>query len=522
MKRREFLIAFIQLMVASLTGCVWTKESDLKDTDGGQKTTGNTPETVSNTQTFEPETQVISTQQPASIGTSTLVTNVSVVTSSKAFPGTAILGRPSAESIALSLLNGIDTELYVQYGRTSGNYDAQTGVCALQHGEPLNIEITGLDKDTQYYYRICHRISGEREFSLGSESIFHTQRAPGSSFVFTVQADSHRDVNSSDAIYKTTLLNALRDKPDFHIDLGDTFMGEKWAKSYQTLANRYMEERNFFSLLCASSPLFLANGNHDGEKGIAADTNPDILAIWATNCRKRYYPTPSPGNFYSSSSNQELAIGLRQSYYAWHWGNALFVVLDPYWYGQGTRNAVGWGVTLGKEQYDWLKSTLENSVAKFKFVFCHNVVGGFDMGSVGNMRGGDEAAVYYEWGGLNTNGTRGFEANRPAWSKPIHRLLVDNNVTVFFHGHDHFFAKQELDGVIYQECPQPSSINNKSHASEYGYKNGVFLDGTGYVRILVSDMQVKISYIRTYLPEKETANQKNAELAYSYTLDTKG
>jgi hypothetical protein len=42
---------------------------------------------------------------------------------------------------------------------------------------------------------------------------------------------------------------------------------------------------------------------------------------------------------------------------------------------------------------------------------------------------------------------------------PIHQLLVRNKVAAVFHGHDHLFAKQDLDGIVYQEVPQPSSPN---------------------------------------------------------------
>ncbi|MCX6013643.1 MAG: metallophosphoesterase, partial [Chloroflexi bacterium] len=166
---------------------------------------------------------------------------------------------------------------------------------------------------------------------------------------------------------------------------------------------------------------------------------------------------------------------------AWTWGDALFVVLDPYWYSQGGKNPSGWNLTLGKEQYDWLATTLEKSHAKYKFVFTHNLVGGLDMGGTGNMRGGVEAAGFYEWGGNNADGSWEFDKNRQGWGKPIHQLLVDNHVTIFFHGHDHFFGKQELDGVVYQECPQPGAINDKNHADEYGYKSGTFVDGSGHL-----------------------------------------
>lgn len=409
-------------------------------------------------------------------------------------------------------------EFFVEYGKAPGQYSARTGLSSLPQAQPQEIKITGLEKDTQYYFRLRFRELSEASFASGVESSFYTQRVPGSAFTFTIQADSHRDQNASDEIYKQTLLNALGEKPDFHIDLGDTFMGEKWAKSYPALAGRYAEERSFISLLCASAPLFLVNGNHEGENGWKPGGTPDGIAAWATAARKAYYPVPSPGDFYSGTTKVEPYVGMRQSYYAWQWGDALFVVLDPYWYTRAARNPVGWDWTLGKEQYDWLRTTLEKSQSKYKFVFTHNLVGGFDMGSSGNGRGGSEAARLYEWGGLNTDGTPGFEKNRPGWGKPIHQLLVENRVTTVFHGHDHFFAKQALDGVVYQECPQPGSMNDKPHPEEYGYVSGDFLGGPGHLRITVSGDVVTTEFIRTYLPKAETPARKNGEVAYYYTL----
>ena len=138
-----------------------------------------------------------------------------------------------------------------------------------------------------------------------------------------------------------------------------------------------------------------------------------------------------------------------------------------------------WGLTLGEAQYQWLKRTLETSDARFKFVFCHNLVGGLDQ----NMRGGIEAADKYEWGGKNADGSWGFAAHRPGWPLPIHQLMVENNVTIFFHGHDHLFVKQDLDGIVYQEVPQPSyaSYDKTDSAAEYGYTHGDVLGCCGYL-----------------------------------------
>jgi hypothetical protein len=435
------------------------------------------------------------------------------------FPGTVILGRPTTDTITLSLLSTANTDIFVQYGETSGQYDAQTDVSSLQKDQPTEFKITGLSDNTQYYYRVCHRAIGEASFSAGAEGTFHTQRVPGESFVFTVDADPHFDNNAILEKICLTFQNILSEHPDFNIDLGDTFMSEKLALgSYAEVATNYADKRNYFNIFGNSVPLYLAIGNHDGESGGALNGTENNMAVWASRARQLYYLNPSPDGFYSGDSKEAPFVGLRGNYYAWQWGNALFVVLDPYWYSAGVKDLSGWDVSLGKEQYDWLKDTLEKSTARSKFVFAHNLIGGADMGTAGKSRGGAEAAVLYEWGGKNADGTWGFDEYRPGWGKPIHQLLVDNHVTIFFHGQDHFFAEQELDGVIYQECPQPSAKNDNNSAAAYGYINGVFMSSPGHIRVTVSNDAVTVDYIRTYLPGEAPSGHNNGEVAYSYTI----
>jgi hypothetical protein len=186
-----------------------------------------------------------------------------------------------------------------------------------------------------------------------------------------------------------------------------------------------------------------------------------------------------------------------EDYYAWTWGDALFVVLDPFWFTQKQRNGEdNWKRTLGDAQYQWLQRTLETSRAKFKFIFIHHLVGGADA----QNRGGAEATPFYEWGGKNADGSAGFKANRPGWPAPIHQLLVQNKVSAVFHGHDHFYAKQDLDGIVYQLVPQPGYPGNgraPRSAAEYGYVNGTILGSSGHLRVSVSAQQAKVDYVRT-------------------------
>jgi hypothetical protein len=46
--------------------------------------------------------------------------------------------------------------------------------------------IDGLAANTQHYYRMRYRATGETEWTAGTEHSFYTQRAPGSIFTFTI------------------------------------------------------------------------------------------------------------------------------------------------------------------------------------------------------------------------------------------------------------------------------------------------------------------------------------------------
>lgn len=285
------------------------------------------------------------------------------------------------------------------------------------------------------------------------------------------------------------------------------------AQTYAEAESTFTDMRPYFGLIAADAPLFLVNGNHEGELGWLLRGKDKDLAIWSTQLRQRYHPCPKPGGFYSGSSGPDSILGsVRDGYFAWTWGDALLVALDPFWYTtnkpQNNDLNTNWNWTLGKEQYNWLKSTLESSRAKFKLVFTHHLVGGSPDG-----RGGVEVAKLFEWGGNNADGSYGFDTHRPGWGKPIHALLAANRVQAVFHGHDHVFVKQDLDGIVYQELPQPSNAdsNQSRLASEYGYRQGEVRNGSGHLRVTVKPDEATVDYIRAYL-------QSNPQIDYTYTL----
>lgn len=430
---------------------------------------------------------------------------VSAIQSSEKTTGGVILGAITDTSVTVKAIASGAIEAYFEYGVSADRLRGKTTSKAYKNGEVIDVVLGNLLPDTQYYYSLLSRSTGSTVYNPVQSGTFHTQRSVGEPFVFTIQSDSHRDENTDITLYETALENILNDHPDFHIDLGDTFMAEKFAKTKETTIQRYLEDRAFFATLAGSVPLFLVNGNHEGENGWNKLKSTDNVAMWASVARLTYFPNPKPQSFYSGS------VPGQGNYYSFIWGDALFIMLDPFWFSdrKAQGNDDGWSYTLGKTQYDWLKNTLEKSSAKFTFVFLHNLVGGYSK----DARGGAEAAKFFEWGGNNSDGSAGFQKMRPGWGQPIHQLLVENNVTAVFHGHDHFYAKQQLDGIIYQLVPQPGHPGiDVRNAAEYSYEEGTFLPPAGHLRVSVSADSVTIEYVIASLQENKNGNVANSYL----------
>ncbi len=432
-----------------------------------------------------------------------------------AHPFDMILARPESNSMTVSVLAYHDLEGFIAYGAPSATCANQTVVQQVRQGTPAEFCINGLQPNTRYYYHLRSRAPGGKGFDNSAEYAFHTARAPGATFTFTMTADAHLDEHTSAEVYERTLANIRTDNPDFHIDLGNLFMTDKHATRDEAAA-QYVAQRYYLGLIGSFTPLFLALGTHDGEGSRYDDGSDNCLAVWSNLIRKRYFPNPVPDAVYTGNNTPMPYRGLLQDYYAWEWGDALFVVLDPFSYSIRQRGSrAGWDWSLGKEQYEWLGHTLTRSRARFKFVFTHNLLSG-DRAA----RGGVEVAAFNEWGGKNADGSDGFKEHRPGWDVPVHQLLVRNHVAAVFKAHDNFFARQELDGMVYQMIPQPSFAGNDRirDLEAYGYKQGTFLGNSGHVRVTVAPDKVTVDYVRSRVPSDETEQHKNREVTCHYTI----
>jgi phosphodiesterase/alkaline phosphatase D-like protein len=453
------------------------------------------------------------------------------------FAGEELLGKPTNSSVTVNIVPNTTIEYYYEYGTASGVYTWQTSHSTATGGQPHEVTISALNPNTRYYYRMQYRQSGGSWVVRGEHS-FWTQRARGSTFKFTITSDSHAQFNS---YHQQAMTHVKADQPDFNLDLGDTFSLDGTTSQSQ-VNTRYLAYRDtlYLGAIGPSVPIFLSSGNHENEEGWNLDDTPFSIAVGSIQARKAYYPTPIQDGFYSGNTDPLASIDegtyadkYREDYYAWEWGDALFVVIDPFQYtmhlsytpvaGEGTDDAVTgdqWSWTLGAQQFNWFKQTIQNSTAKYKFVFSHQMVGGITRpiagAGAGYVRGGAEAAAYFEWGGNNADGTPGFAAHRNAadfGTVPIHQLMVANGVTAYFHGHDHQYVYEKRDGVVYQEVPSPSLTGSGfsgiyTEGDHGSYQTIKMLPNTGYMRVTVTPEQASVEYV-----------SYNGSVNYTYTVE---
>ena len=390
-----------------------------------------------------------------------------------------------------------------EYGYTSGDIVGGSGYVRVTVAPSGSyVEFVKYDGTVAYTYSLGQGVASSQAAA--------SQTGDAGAFSFGVQGDSHPERAGkmfSPDLYTITMRNANAASPAFYFLLGDDFSIEKLIETntctQATVDAVYAQQKQYTDLLVA--PKYLVNGNHEQEAKYLLDGTSTNPAILARNAREKYFDSP----------------GAETGYYSFTHGDTLFVVIDFYWHSNiPVDNTAGaksgekkqrdlWSVTLGDTQYQWFKNTLESSSAKYKFVFAHHVLG--------TGRGGVENASLYEWGGYNQKGVWEFDTKRPGWELPIHQLMAKNGVTIFFQGHDHLFAKQERDGVIYQSVPNPADDTYTAFNRE-AYRSGDVLPNSGFLNVSVTPSQVKVDYVQSFLPKDKSGQRKNGNVGYSYTV----
>ncbi len=305
---------------------------------------------------------------------------------------------------------------------------------------------------------------------------------------------------------------------------GETYNGDVISNTPYYVGRFY---RNWCNLIFKSGVLYTVQGNWEGEGGFSqrqnSSTNP-YIQLRATVARKTFFPNPqydtypqggenetptnprvvdwipadgndwvpaidsssstegdqlTPGTStiaYNQAYRDEFVLGTTgsldpngqnrsplENYYAWTWGDALFVVLDIFRYtepgdplntgGEQARTGPGW--RLGETQKRWLLGVLSGSTQKRKFVWAHHLVGGESISAGGASA---TASTWYGRGsGINIKRTTtiddDFASYEGTTESPeeieIHEMFKKFRVTAFIKGHDHKFSHVINEDVNY-------------------------------------------------------------------------
>jgi hypothetical protein len=99
--------------------------------------------------------------------------------------------------------------------------------------------------------------------------------------------------------------------------------------------------------------------------------------------------------------------------------------------------------------------------------------------------------------------------------------MVKTGVTIFFQGHDHLFARQEKDGVIYQEVPNPADATYTAF-NEEAYRSGDTFPNSGYLRVRVAPEGATVEYVRMFLPrDEQPPDRVSGTVQFRYTSATR-
>ena len=247
------------------------------------------------------------------------------------------------------------------------------------------VELTGLNPDTQYYYRVT---SGGVSTPVAE---FYTAPPAGRPVSFTVWSDSHNEVEINSVIFR----RMAERRPYFALTCGDIVNdgddGPSWVDAFH----------NPLSPLVRSVPLFEAIGNHEG------------------NAHFYYDYTASPPN------HPDVPGG--ESFFAFTYGNVFMVVIDTNkaFYDIDVDPANPIETPFSK----WLKEQLASDEAKR---------------ATWRIAAGHESGWSESWSPGDCTGFSGLGPIKNwLWPK-----LAENHFHAYLAGHTHDYERGMKDGVL--------------------------------------------------------------------------
>ena len=392
-----------------------------------------------------------------------------------------LAGRPTANSVTLNVLPSAKVPWFVEWGKDPNALDHRSEIQP-ESLAPVELVLDGLSPSARYYYRVKSAPAD----AVAPNRAFHTQRPVGESFVFTLTTDAHLipgNPRKESSPFHQTMSLVHREAPDFHITLGDETMthGPAYnARSQSEADAAYVNWRLHYADIARAAPVFFALGNHEGEGWIGEGFG--FSRAMATQCRQARLS-------YVASPNRETypqGGGPEGNYFSWNWGDALFVVLDPYTYSP-TKPSSPEDWTLGPDQLSWLEGVLKSSTQKWKLLFQHQLIGGSTY-----------AQHYGKWGPYANYGRGGATLAHIGEQAAIHQLMLRYDGTIIFKGHDHVYVDETRDGLHYITCGRLSRPRQPGWARRDDFQAlypGGFEVAKGYLRVAVAPAALEVKYI---------------------------
>jgi hypothetical protein len=268
--------------------------------------------------------------------------------------------------------------------------------------------------------------------------------------------DPHAKIQSPFGVLKNglCLAQALRyvminEDPDIVINLGDTSgigASYKWDrlglptvgltdKEYDYISHTlWLRMRKMYSALTPYVPMFIAQGNHDGEEQWTP------ARVRAAQWRKKLFPMPDDQTYPEGGHPDGL-------YYAFSWGSdrnyrggARFIILHTTAFaGERYPQTVDkW--TLGEAQRQWYEGTLKMGEKDWVFTCLHHVLGGWPSGS-------SEQDIDYCYGRgplFTFDDYLGYADPTRVEQVQLTELGHEHGLRAFLYGHDHIFHSKTI------------------------------------------------------------------------------
>lgn len=288
-------------------------------------------------------------------------------------------------------------------------------------------------------------------------------------------------------------------------ELGPTTGGDTSSFADALVRYRMVWGKTLLGRLAATHPVFVMNGDHEGEAGYQDD---DVNA-WSRAAREMTLPKLPTGVLRGPPGTLAFAIET---------GPVLLVALDVHSNTVETPLAPSdWH--LGAAQMAWFVDTLGSSTRPWKIVLAEHLVGG--LGEPG-------AALWKGRGGITATDTNDPSGTFLGEQAQVHEAMRALGGNLFVSAHDHVAAWGVKDGVAYLLAGRAGGVGHP-WADEAWYAQAMDYDGDGvpeydsgttgtrepgHVVVEADDAHLRVIYVHASLDAAA-----NGETLLEFTLD---